>query len=76
MTIMTRHSDPDHWLDQMFSAKAVAKGAVIRRSMCWVHREIGYYRFEAELRRRGYRLIRTADQYVVICHSGPIEIVF
>lgn len=76
MTIMTRHSDPDHWLDQMFSAKAVMKGAVIRRSIGWVHREIGYRRFEAEVRRRGYRLIRTADQYVVICHGGPIEIVF
>lgn len=76
MNVFTRHKDPDAWVQQVFAAKAVRKGAVIRRSMCWVRREIGYARFEAEVRRRGFRLIRTADQYVVICHNGPIELVF
>ena len=67
---------PDAWIDQLFSAKAVRKGAVVRRQIAWVAREIGDSRFRSEVRRRGYRLVRTADQYIVICHDGPIEILF
>jgi hypothetical protein len=67
---------PDAWIDQVFSAKAVRRGAVVRRQIGWVAREIGEDRFHREVRRRGYRLIRTADQYIVICHDGPIEILF
>lgn len=68
--------NPDPWIDQMFSTKSARRGAVVRRSMTWVEREVGHERFQQEIRRRGYHLIRTADQYVVICHNGPIDILF
>ena len=76
MQPVTRLSQPDIWIDQIFSAKAVQKGAVIRRSIPWIEREIGRERFVEEVRRRGFHLIETAGQFVVICHGGAIRILF
>lgn len=76
MNSMTRISDPQFWLDQMFTAKSVQKGGVIRRSRAWIDREVGRDMFLRDVRRRGFHLIRTADQFIVVCHNGPIEILF
>ena len=76
MNSMTRISEPEFWLDQMFTTKAAQKGAVVRRSTAWVDREVGRDLFMQEVRNRGFHLIRTADQFIVVCHSGPIEILF
>ncbi|SDC95580.1 N-(5'-phosphoribosyl)anthranilate isomerase [Ruegeria marina] len=72
-------NNTDHaqrWLDQMFATRAAQRGAVVRRSMSWVEREVGRDRFLAEMRRRNYHVIETADQFVVICHNGPIRLLF
>lgn len=76
MDIVTRHTAPEDWIDQVFSAKSARRGGVVRRSIRWVDREVGRTRFVEEVRNRGFRLIRTADQFIVICHRGPIEILF
>lgn len=76
MQTAARQIAPDAWIEQIFAAKAVRKGAVIRRSMVWIDREVGRERFVDEVRRRGYHLIQTADQFVVICHAGAIRILF
>lgn len=69
-------TDPDIWIDQIFATKSARRGAVVRRSVRWVDHEIGRDRFVNEVRRRGFRLIRTADQFIVICHGGPVDIIF
>lgn len=69
---------PDHaerWLSQIFSAHA-AQGGMVRRSVSWVEREVGRDRFIAEVRRRGFHLISSGNQFIVVCHSGPVEILF
>lgn len=76
MQVRTRETSPDFWLNQMFAAKAAQRGGVVRRSFAWVDREVGRARFLSAVRSRGYRVIETADQYVVICHDGPIRILF
>ncbi|MHA7850449.1 N-(5'-phosphoribosyl)anthranilate isomerase [Roseovarius sp.] len=76
MQIVTRHTNPDIWIEQMFSAQAARKGGVVRRSLTWVDREVGRDRFMQEVRRRGFHLIETADQFLVVCHNGPIRILF
>lgn len=70
-----RQISPDGWITQIFSAQA-AKGGVVRRSVRWVETEIGRDLFEAEVRRRGYHLLMAADQYVIVCNTGPIRILF
>jgi hypothetical protein len=67
MTLCIRAIDPQVWIDQIFAAKAVARGGVIRRNISWV---------DAEVRKRGYHLVQTGQQFVVICHTGPIHILF
>ncbi len=64
------------WLDQVFSAQAVARGGVIRRSVHWVEREIGRERFAREVQSRGFHLLETGDQWIVVCHAGPIRMIF
>ncbi len=64
------------WVSQLFSSKSARNGAVVRRSRRWVEREVGREAFEREVRRRGYHLIETGDQMIVVCHAGPIRIVF
>ncbi|SLN64366.1 hypothetical protein ROG8370_02975 [Roseovarius gaetbuli] len=76
MNMMTRHAPNEPWIAQLFSAKSARKGAVVRRSLAWVDREVGRDRFMQEVKCRGFHLIQTADQFVVVCHSGPIRILF
>lgn len=76
MEIPVVRSSPEPWVDQLFSSKAARRGAVVRRSLAWVDREVGRDRFVWEVRRRNYHLIQTADQFIVICNSGPVEMLF
>lgn len=76
MQTVTRTTDSDYWLDQMFAAKAARTGRMVRRSQVWVDREVGRPCFVRAVRRRGFHLIRTADQFIVVCHDGPIEVMF
>ncbi|WP_293449761.1 N-(5'-phosphoribosyl)anthranilate isomerase [Planktotalea sp.] len=63
------------WLESVFSAKAARNGGVIRRKISWVEQEIGRDLFELEVHRRGFRLLETRTQLIVICNSQPIRIV-
>ena len=76
MQMLTRENRPDFWIAQIFSSKAAQIGAVIHRPVQWIDREVGRDRFVTEIRRRGFHLIRTADQFVVICHGGPVHLLF
>ena len=76
MQILSPSSKADQWVDSIFSAKAVQAGGVVRRHRDWVAREIGRTRFEDEVRKRGFHLIETGHQLVVICNNGAIRLVF
>ncbi|MDT8855762.1 N-(5'-phosphoribosyl)anthranilate isomerase [Paracoccaceae bacterium Fryx2] len=68
------HSTPDSWIAEVFAAQAVRKGGVIRRNVHWIAREIGCERFVEEVRQRGFRLLETGDQWIVICHGGGVRL--
>lgn len=76
MTQIIRPFPAAPWVAQLFSSQSAQKGAVVRRSRRWVEREVGRDAFEREVRRRGYHLIETGDQMIVVCHAGPVRIVF
>ncbi|MGH1413828.1 MAG: N-(5'-phosphoribosyl)anthranilate isomerase [Pelagimonas sp.] len=63
---------PD-WIDQVFSARAVSKGGVVRRSVLWVENEIGRARFIQEVDARGFHLLECGGQFIVVCNNGPIR---
>ena len=74
---LSRHrtSDPDAWIDLVFSAKA-AQGGVVRRAIGRVATEVGHDRFIAEVHRRGFHLLMTENQYIVVCNTGPVRMIF
>lgn len=63
------------WLDELFAAKAVAKGGIVRRAVHDVEREIGRSIFVSEVRRRGFHLIECGGQFIVICNPGQLQII-
>ncbi|MCB6177196.1 N-(5'-phosphoribosyl)anthranilate isomerase [Rhodobacter sp. Har01] len=69
------HSDPEAWISHIFAAQA-ARGGVVRRSIAWVDREIGRDRFLAEVRRRGFHLLATSNQFIVVCNREPVQMLF
>jgi hypothetical protein len=69
------HHDPDTWIAMIFSAQA-AKGGVVRRSIAWIDREVGRERFFDDVRRRGFLLLASSNQFIVICNRDPIQAVF
>ena len=67
--------DSGPWVAQVFAAKAARTGGVIRRSVTWIEREVGRAAFVAEVRRRGFHLVETGGQFVVICNHGGIRVI-
>lgn len=62
------------WMKQLFSAKAVNCGGILRRSASDVDRLIGRDVFLAEIHARGYRAIENNGQIVILCNRAPIEV--
>ncbi len=75
MGIVASSFQGQDWLNQVFSAKSVTHGGVIRRKIVDVEREINLATLELEVRKRGFHLMRSGHHYIIICHSGPIEFV-
>ena len=76
MARLIRQNDPDFWIAQIFAAKSVLNGGVVRRNRHWIDAEIGRERFAAEVRSRGFHLLETADQLIVVCHRGSVQMHF
>ncbi len=66
---------PERWIVQLFSARAAAEGGILRRSVADVERLIGRQRFFHEIRRRGFRAVENAGQFVIFCNRDSIAIV-
>ena len=70
--LIDRSASP--WLEEVFTAKAVGRGGVVRRSVRDVEREVGRARFVAEVRRRGFHLVECGGQFIVICNAGHLQV--
>lgn len=65
----------DLWLQQIFEAKSVRTGGVVRRKICDVERKVGRRALELEVRRRGFHLIEAGSQFIIICARGDIRLI-
>ena len=75
---MARRTIPNStaWISQVFGAQSANNGGVVRRSVADVKQfGGGLKRLKAEVRQRGYHLIRTGDQYVILCHKGDVRVI-
>lgn len=67
--------EPERWQRQLFIAQAAAAGRIVRRKARDLERIIGRERFAAELRRRGFRAVEDAGQFVIFCNREPAILV-
>jgi hypothetical protein len=67
--------EPEHWQRQLFIAQAAADGEIVRRKVRDVERIVGRQRFAADLRRRGFRAVENAGQFVIFCNCEPVILV-
>ncbi len=74
MTDLSIQITPERWIVQMFSARAAAEGSTVRRKVSDVERMIGRDRFLHEVRRRGFRAVENAGQFIVFCNRQPVRL--
>lgn len=64
---------PEQFLAELFSSRAAATGAVIRRNARDIDRFFGRAAFLDEMRRRGFPVVENAGQMVIFCNREPIR---
>ena len=62
------------WCAQIFGAKSVGRGGIVRRSVRDVEREIGRGRLIAEVKARGFHLVECGGQFLIICNGGQLRV--
>ncbi len=70
---MVAFLSPEHFLAELFSSRAAATGAVIRRSARDIDRFVGREAFLDDMRRRGFAVVENAGQLVIFCNREPIR---
>lgn len=68
------NASPQEWLLQIFNAKQVPAGGVVRRNKRHVEKQSSLQDLVSAARSFGFHLIETGDQYVVICNAGELRI--
>jgi hypothetical protein len=61
------------WVDQIFQAQA-ANGGVVRRSRADVDKQASLTEVITEAVAKGFHVIETGDQVVVLCHPGQLVV--
>ena len=63
------------WIDDVFKAASVAKGNIVRRKRTTVEKYASVEELIQEAKRRGFHVVETGDQIVVMCNSGLFKVV-
>lgn len=74
MTQLPEVISPEKWIVHLFSARSVAEGGTVRHKVADVERLIGRDRFLHEVRRRGFRVVENAGQFIGFCNREPVYI--
>ena len=69
---LSNHPVNEPWLRQIFEAKAVREGGIVRRAVQDVEREVGRGRLFEEVARRGFHMIECGGQFVIICRTSDL----
>lgn len=64
----------NRWLNQIFDAMAVQNGDIVRRKTSDVHKHASHEELVAEVKSRGFHLVETGNQYLIICNPGALQL--
>lgn len=62
-------------MHNVFAAKAVNLGGIIRRSVRGIDRVVGWDMFVSELRRNGFHAVENAGQMLIFCNQKLVRMV-
>ncbi len=65
---------PYEFINRIFDAKAVKNGGIVRRKIANVEKYASLKYLVKETEARGFHLIETGDQYVIICNAGNFKL--
>jgi hypothetical protein len=65
---------PYEFFNDIFRAKAAKSGGIVRRRIANVRKYASFDYLQKEVKARGFHLIETGDQYVVICSAGHVRL--
>jgi len=72
--LQTQSSASGAWINDLFAAKEVANGGVVRRNKKDVEKYASFKELLYRVRLEEFHLIETGDQYVIICNPGVLKI--
>lgn len=65
----------DQWIQQIFQAQAARNGGIVRRKIHSVVQFASTEALEAAVRRRGFHMVISGDQFVILCNPGQFQVV-
>lgn len=65
---------PYEFINDMFRAKTAKSGGIVRRKVASVQTYASLQYLIKEVEARGFHLIETGNQYVVICNPGNFRL--
>lgn len=65
----------ESFFERLFSAQAVSRGGVVRRSVRSVETEVGRDALIAEVQARGFHLVECGGQFIIICNTGQVRLI-
>lgn len=63
------------WIENIFKAATAKRGGVVRRKKASVLRYASLRELKAAVRKRGFHLLRSGGQYLIICNPGACRII-
>ena len=67
-------ASPYEFINQIFEAQAVKKGGIVRRKKESVEKFASLQYLIQEVKQRGFHLIESGDQDIIICNSGNFKL--
>jgi hypothetical protein len=64
------------FIKQIFQAEAAKTGGIVRRKKASIEKSASLSELLEEIKRRGFHLIESGDQYIIICNSGLFKVHF
>ena len=66
---------PGAWVTRIFRADAAQNGGIIRRAIHSVERFSSEEELIREVKRRGFHMVRSGGQYVILCNKGTFKLI-
>jgi hypothetical protein len=63
------------WIHQIFEAKQVQRGGIIRRSVKSVRRYASEAQLGAAVQALGFHMVQSGKQFVIFCNPGEFQLV-